>query len=320
MNKLFIPLLVLAFLVTACGSQQPSNTRFYAGGNAGVVISFEPDAPPDYVTAGGDFPFEVGIRMENKGETTVDMDDMHIELKGLDAREFGVNNSDDFRSTADDDLLAVRLNPDTGKIESFAPVSEYFALNHVEDLPGNHEFPIVIDACYVYQTRAIGELCIKKNLLDSKNTKVCIVSGPKKFEYSGAPVAIANFQEYTQGSDKIRFTFEVSRGAGKVFENGTECAYGFTNAQARAAEDKVMVRVKTGIEGDFSCQGFTTDSDGVASGVVKLVSGSRTVSCVQQIPESERQDKTKLVNIWIDYDFQESIITKILVKSSGENE
>jgi len=315
-----VALLTLMVVLAACREAAPSNRRAFVGGNAGLLINFEDDAPPsDYVTAGGTFPFSVGVKLENKGERSVLAEDVTVELKGVDLGDFGY--TDEARLNPDGDLLAVRLNPDTGATEEFAPSFVFYDLNYGPNVPGNHEFPIVVDVCYKYQTSASADLCIKKNLLDTRDESVCTVTGPKRFENSGAPIGIANFQEFTQGQDKIRFTFEVKGGSGDIYLQDTECAYDARGnlAEERALEDVVIVTVDPDLGPNVTCQGFneTCGSDCVR-GYVKLIGGSKLVACTVGLSEDDMVDKIKLVNITLDYDFQDTIATTVLVKPSGQ--
>ncbi|MBC8500483.1 MAG: hypothetical protein H8D38_01845 [DPANN group archaeon] len=312
MRKQFIITLALLLVLASCADQTvtPSNQKSFLGGTIGLLVSFVEGEPPSEVTDGGATPFTVSVKLENKGETFVDATDVTLTLKGIDAASFGVTNAD-LTMNPSEDLLDNDINPDTGEAINSPPVYVTFSqLNYLGELSGNQPFPFVVDVCYKYQTMATSQLCIKENLLDSSDTKVCTVTGSKNVQNSGAPVQILNFEEFSAGQNAVSFSFRV-----KNVGNGLLSAASSSCDQTPANRDYVTVTVDSGLQG-LTCSGLSNPSEnGTAySGDVKLATGERQIRCTQQLSDADQTDKIMIVDSSVDYDYQESTRTDVLVK------
>jgi hypothetical protein len=312
MKKLWILFVVLAVFMTACGDNGPgvTNERTYIGGIEGLVIMYLPDSPPDEAVDGGNQEFTVTIQVDNKGEDTVDEGEARFTLAGFHPADFGVT-VDDLTKYNEDEIVRNRINPDTGEvIESYPVFINFEGLNYEGTLPGNHEFPFQTEVCYMYETDATADLCIKEDLLDTTDERVCKVIGPQNMETSGAPVQVVDFKEATAGPDAVRFNFKVRDvGGGTSFKEGTDCEDSLTD------ERKIFVEVDTGMAG-LDCGGLMEGDD--TSGYIRLGTDTRErqVTCTQPVPDSEKQDKIKVINIHLTYDYQQYIEKTVLIKHS----
>ena len=65
----------------------------------------------------------------------------------------------------------------------------------------------------------------------------------------------------------------------------------------------------------LNCVGLTDPSGTSAkkSGPIKLVSGKRTITCTLDMP-ADRTDFRKLIDINVDFNYQQKIDTQVLVK------
>jgi len=315
MKKVIALLAFLMLLLTACGSSDTKtvdNQRTFLGGTNGLLISFVEGEPPESVTDGGSTPFTISVKLENKGEHEVPANEAWVSLKGVNPTDFGATVATLTKSPLDENILANDINPDTGqRIDSppvFVTLPTTGQLNFGSSLSGNSVFPLQVDVCYYYETKATAPLCIKENLLDSQNTDVCTVSGIKDVQNSGGPVQITSFEEFSAGPDKVSFSFTVKNlGNGELSESGQQCD------DSTAYENVVGLTVDAGLSG-LTCSGLT---DGQASGTkytgnVKLTTGERVVRCTQTVSTSI--DQIKIVNVAVDYGYQESVKKNLLVK------
>jgi hypothetical protein len=305
-KELMIVMVVAMLVMTACGTSQgnASNRKAFIGGTQGVQLSFLPGEPPAEVTS-ADYPFSATVELKNKGEWTVPMGSVKVMLKGFDAQDFGTTQ-DALTKSPDADLEKNSINPDSGEVLEGSAAYATFDLKYSATLTGNHEFPFVVDVCYPYKTFSTGELCIKKNLLDSTtDTSVCSVSGPRSLQNSGAPVQISQFIEYTAGKTAVRFTVTVSKvGQGDVSRTGTSCS------TLNLDKDIVHVKLATGIEGALTCSALAGGSEGD----VKLINGVKQIQCTQQVSAGDLVDKIQLLDGELTYDYLDTIQTKVLVK------
>ena len=315
---------VVMLALTACGSgnNATSNKRAFIGGTQGLVFTFMPEEPPAEVTS-SNYPFSTTVKIENKGETEVAKDKIHISLKGIDATDFGVPNANTAKLTdvqPDSDLSANQINPDTGEIIASSPAYATFHLQYSKPITGNHEFPFLIDTCYEYETKANAEVCLKQNLLDNKNTKVCTPTGPRALENSGAPVQVSSFLEYTSGTSAIRFTLSINKvGTGDVFKQKTTCDMNVNNPGVNQPDkDVVHVKITTELNGQLTCSGLGANGNDGNEGDVKMITGIKQITCVQKLEGDDQVDKIKIANVDITYDYLESIQTKVLVKQVSQ--
>ena len=313
MKKSLIFVFVLLLTLAACsdGVVVSSNQKSFIGGTTGLLINFVQGEPPSEVTDGGVSPFTVTVKLENLGETFIAASDVLLTLKGMDARLFGLSGPDKLIMNPFEDLLSNDINPDTGEtINSPAVYVTFPQMNYKSELSGNSPFPFVINVCYKYRTKATSQLCVKENLLDSSDTSVCTVTGSKTVQNSGGPVQITSFEEFSAGQDAISFSFTV-----KDVGNGDLSAAGSTCDDTPTAEDYVLLTVDTGLIG-LTCSGLSepTQSGTSYSGTVKLTTGQRQVRCTQQLSAIDKTDKVMIVDLSVDYDYEESASTTVLVK------
>jgi hypothetical protein len=315
-NRIFSIILIMALVsvsvfLAGCSEDEPSfgKEKTFLGGTKGLEIEFMNGEPPEEVYDGGDFPFSITLKINNKGEYDVPEEDVLVSIQGFDAEEFGLT-LDDLEKNPDEDITGYGINPDTG--EPIEPPEYYVTfsdLNYQGTLSGNHQFPAVANVCYRYLTKATTDLCIKENLLDTQDTSVCTVSGKRSYENSGAPVQITDVEEFTAGSSAVRFSFRVKHidNNGNIYsKTGDLCD------KALANKNKVYVEVDTGMEGTLKCSGLS-DGD---SGEIILTDGERMISCTQEVRNPS--NRIKIVNIELSYDYETMEETEFLVKHNPE--
>ncbi len=278
----------------------------FLGGTNGLLVSFE-NSPPPEVFDGGDFPFDIIIKLKNNGEWDVSKDQARVKITGMRAEQFDLVESD-LLKTSPDDLPKMQRDP-TGKLIESPPVLvEFTDFNHQESITGSElTYPIRADVCFRYGTQAVSQLCVRENILNPKSGGVCTINEDKTIFNSGAPVQVTGLTENARSSDKIGFSFTIQhQGTGDIYEQDTLC-----NKEARTFEDRIFVNVDAGVQG-LSCSGLDTGT----SGSVKLFGGTKTISCTLTVPNPS--DYQLPLAITIGYDYEVSQSTQILVKHAGE--
>ncbi len=307
----FVVIVMLALLIVACkdgGKKQVTITSPFIGGSQGLALDFQ-DLRKD-VFDGGKDPFDIIIKLENKGETLIARDNVRVKISGINPAEFG-KTEQQLMLSAPDDVIEMRKDPQGGIIPSVPITVDFVGLNYKGFIAGaSAQFTVRADACYLYRTRAVSKLCVRDNLLAPRPGGICEITEAKPVYNSGAPVQIADFKESTRAKDKIAFTFEVKNVAeGNIFERNKMC-----DRSERRNENRVYVIVNTDLPG-LSCTGLETTSKG-AEGFVTLFGGSKIIPCTQ--PIDTRTDFEQLVNMEVVYDYEQSVQTQFSVKSSGE--
>jgi hypothetical protein len=306
-----IAILVLAFFVVGCQAgtkKQVALEAPFIGGSQGLALDFQNLRKE--IFDGGSDPFEVLVKLDNKGEELVKKENVRVKLSGINPAEFSKSELD-LMLNAPDDVIEMRKDPQGGTLPGQQVVVEFSGLNHKGVISGaSAQFPLRADVCYLYRTKTVSELCVRENLLTPRTGGICELNEDKSVFNSGAPVQVTNFREATRAKDKVGFSFEVKNvGTGSVFQRNSMC-----DRSERKNENRVYVIVETGLSG-LQCTGLETAGRG-AEGFVTLYDGSKIVSCAQSI--SSRSDYEQLINIETIYDYEQSIQSTIVVKNSGE--
>jgi hypothetical protein len=312
MDKRLLFLAILTTLLVACqpGSKQTELTQFI-GGTQGVSATFEANTPPKEAFDGGFSPFDVVVRLENKGEQDIKAGDTTVRITGVLEPEFNLK-SGDLTKKVSEELSPVHKD-NTGKVISGNPVFvEFKNFNHIGAIAGNAlDFPIRADVCYSYATTASTLLCSRANILQPQPNGICEVTGDKPVANSGSPIQVANVKQAARSANSITFSFDLTHaGTGKVFQQSSVC-----DSTQRSFADNTHVDVETGVPG-LSCSRLDATGDGKAGGLIKMFTNTATITCTQQI--SSPTDAVIPAIITVGFDYQEEAQTTVTVKHAGE--
>lgn len=338
MNKRYcvIALLVcLILLVSACkrsGVSTGSAPRTpFIGGTAGLTINFEKDSPPPEVTDDESFSFNAIVKLKNDGEAKIDRNDIRLKLVGFDPSDFG----SDFllvKEVKPDDTLEPKKRDAEGNIvdgtTTFATFPEGGAgANFVpKKFSGNTEFTFRADVCYNYKTEANAKLCILKDMLNIRDDSICrptaVGTSGRTIFSSSAPVQVTNFRQSVIGKDKISFSFDiVLSGNIDIFESkdrktpssGFDVACPREARARREVENSVFVEIREIVTDPIIINPKCGGLDGGTTGVVRLVSGRRTITCTADLVQ-DRLDLEKVMGINLQYNVLDNKETRVLVK------
>lgn len=309
MRRIIFSIVILMMLTLAgCSegdSEEGAKRDPFLGGVNGVTLSFAEGNPPEEVYDGGENPFDVTVVLKNKGETAVDKEDVEVTLSGILPSEFGKSESD-LQVQPEEDLIETKKNAEGNVITGPKVFVTFSDLNREDELEGNKEFPIRADVCYLYETRAMADICVKENNVDTTDDDVCRVDERKEVHNSGAPVHATDFKEYPRAEDKVGFSFKVTHvGSGDLYKEETQCS-----GEVSTDEDKVWVDISTELDGGLSCSGLSEGSD--TSGYVRLYDRERQITCTQQV--DTQSDYETSVNIKMSYDYEIEKTSNVLVK------
>ncbi|MBN1644511.1 hypothetical protein JW851_00525 [Candidatus Woesearchaeota archaeon] len=308
MKKIIILAIILIALV---GCQQDGQTVSieapFIGGTQGITFDFSQLRTEVYDS--GTDPFDVTIKIENKGESDILKDNIKVTLSGINPVEFSTTEND-LSKTSKEDIISAKKDT-MGNIQTGPPVFVDFPnLEYTGKITGTTiEFPLRANICYLYNTKAISKLCIRKNILTA-GEGICNINEDKPVYNSGAPIQITRITESARAKDKIGFSFEIhNMGTGDVYQRGTVC-----DKTTRKNKDKIFVRVETNMPG-ITCTGLENQGT-KAEGYTTLFDGVKTITCTQPAPG--QIDFEQVLGIEAFYDYEEYKQTKISVKTSGE--
>lgn len=311
MKTIFIALTISMIFLIGCGesSEGVSSNNPFLSGTTGFRIDFAPGAPPETVFDGGNFDFDLEVKIENAGEHDVSAQDVIVRIDGISPIEFGKTSSDFTMRGISEDLRGAEKDAATNnRIEGDVSYATFQNLNYQGNVVGSSlTRPVVASVCYEYGTKAVSSLCILDDITND-DSEVCTVNEGKTVHSSGAPVKVTSFLQRPAGVDRVEFQFTVENqaSASNIFKQDTECS------SERSDKDVVFVEVESGLSG-LSCTGLQGGSQ--TSGTITLRDRSFTIRCIQPI-DSENDFETT-VEINLGYAVEESTRTTIRIEGSN---
>jgi hypothetical protein len=307
--KKIILLAIIAMVLIGCqqDGQTVSIEAPFIGGTQGIEFDFT-QLRSEVYDAGTD-PFDVTLKIENKGESNILKDNIRVTLSGINPIEFSTSENN-LVKTPREDVIAKRKDI-AGNIQPGPPIFvDFSGLSYAGKITGTTiDFPLRANICYLYNTNAISKLCIRKNILTA-GEGLCNINEDKPIYNSGSPIQITRLTESARAKDKIGFTFEIQNmGTGDVYERGSVC-----DKSTRKNKDRAFVRVDTNMPG-IHCTGLENKGT-KAEGYTTLFDGVKTITCTQPVPG--RLDFEQILGIEVIYDYEEYKQTKVSVKTSGE--
>jgi hypothetical protein len=303
-------LLILVIFIVGCQSTKdgPETSGPYVGGTSGLQFAFQETEPPASVLDDGQQEFFITLLVRNMGEYTVTEGQAVASISGIDANAFGMSS-----------LNVVNDVPITGAasdqgfiIEGAEELLEFPPAKYVNDVAADFKVLLRADLCYEYNTEALTNLCLKKNVVKKSIEDVCDTTNPAlKVFNSGAPIQVNNVRQKAVGSGSVQISFTIQNVAGDlVYLPGS-----FTSS-CKGQDDNIdMVKVTlTNPQGNFKpeCSAFGKASSGNA----RLVGGKKEITCT--IDTSGLQDVSyqDLLIIDVDYDYRQAITTNIVVENA----
>jgi hypothetical protein len=213
----------MAFLlfIAGCkgGGDTPGGapTTPFLGGSQGLVMGFLEGSPPDEVTDGNRFPFNVIVKLKNLGEYDFDLkkEQVKVSLAGFLPDDFKSDVPTDPNYFVRGDLIdrhpeeypSPKQRDSEGNIieaietiVTFPTENKYF--RYKEEVAGNTNFVFMATVCYKYQTKAVSEICILKDMIDVADDAICDPSESKAVFSSGSPIGVTSFRQNVVGKDK----------------------------------------------------------------------------------------------------------------------
>ncbi len=328
---LVLVLLAMALVVAGCqgggkGAVSSSSTPFI-GGSEGLRVSFLDNAPPKEILDNKQMSFDVILRLENVGERDIPASKLKVTLGGIYPQDFvetGKTKPENLQNVLYSGLAGktdpkykldgVKKDPEGGKIQGGIDEIKFEGLTYKKLLEGNAEFPLQADFCYNYQTKAVGDFCMRQDLT-RPTAGVCDVKGTKPMFSSGAPLHVVSLDEAVGGAGKVilKFTLKAD-GTGSFFKPEAIAATNKDGGCEKgnfAKENIVRVTLNTGVTG-LSCSGFDNPANvQEVNGDVRLTNGEASITCIQS---GVSFDAVQKATVTVNYNHLISASTKLLVK------
>lgn len=299
--SIIIIILISLIFLTSCkkGGSSPRIVD-YRTGTRGISMKFLPNAPPTRVYEGNNFNIMVDI--ENLGaypkESTGGTFEGYLIFSG--PTDAAVNVGSREKSIPADLPGRSYSFPNGGK------TTVTFEDPSVE-VPGDAErytAPILMTACYKYQTLASPTICIDPNPYNTvESVKACTVRENVPLSGGqGGPVVVSRIEEYA-GEDTATFRITFSNaGPGQVIKENS--LQGCITSDLRYDDvDRISVTISSPSLGKPDC---TPDPREVV-----LTNGKGFLTCKFDIGHIGGAAYTEQMRIVMDYGYSEYISTKV---------
>src|SRR4030042_7101179 len=130
-------LLLLVSGQEGCQSETTGKTDPFVGGKEGILIDFVEGAPPPEVFDQG-HPFEIVVRLQNKGEDDVEVNEGRVDISGISDQDFSGIYSRYFQEK----LFGTYKNPEGEVVEGLTSYLTFSGFQHRRALAGNTLFTV----------------------------------------------------------------------------------------------------------------------------------------------------------------------------------
>ncbi|MGV8172312.1 MAG: hypothetical protein ACP5OA_06495 [Candidatus Woesearchaeota archaeon] len=244
MNKgiVLVAILVVTIFLTGCGQTTSSTPgKAFLGGTEGLRTTFLTGTPPEKITDGGSSTFNMVVKIDNAGESDVNVNDGYVQVWGLDAGTYRAGAYPDFRTGFTEPLRGAIKGYDGGVINGDTSTVEFEDLSYLPTIQGDLQQVIWTNICYRYTTKVATQLCIKNNAEQALGgAEICSVEGEKYPQNSGAPIHVTSIKESYAGTNRIGLTLTISHvGNGDAFfrDDSLDC----NNVESNNDRGKVRV-------------------------------------------------------------------------------
>jgi len=325
MKKIYVLFSLFVLLLFIGGCKTTGETKLmkaFVGGSKGLDISFVEGEPPEKVADFNSEQFRITLLLKNEGELGIEDNNVRVTLSGIGQNQFGM--TEEFGMT--EGLTKTNTNFISGTEKRREEILDggedeitYTAI-YMPDLKQDFTPTITANVCYVYGTRTLTNLCLRKDIARKEREGECVVDEYKTIENSGAPIQVTSLSEMKGGTNTVRVIFNIENvGSGTVYEKGTfssgDCSESNDN---RDKENKLNVEIKP-IGGVDIANCECARLGGGSKGVVKLnIEGKAVITCVASTAGLQSTAFEAPLNINLDYDYKERISRKITVENAVE--
>jgi len=305
-------ILVLVLIIGASGcpkkdSDGISTNKVFIGGVDGLDVGFVENEPPEQVFDQEQDPFFVTLVLTNKGEFSVPTNGVIASLSGLSQDAFGLRELNVRTKTPIESKTRIGADVVDGDNE----ILQFQEILYKPDLLSDFSTDLKVDVCYLYQTNALANVCLKKNTVRKETGDLCdIVNDKVVSETSAAPLQISDVKQRGSGPNKVLLSFKIrNSGSGIVY---TKDAFTDKCYDNKAQKDYVSVEVKSGSRNlNVDCSKLGDDE----KGAVRLVGSERTVLCDIDTSSLQESAFEEPFDIVVTYFYRNELKKKITVKS-----
>lgn len=298
---------------SGCTNESAVDDVESSGGTEGLVAEFMAGAPPEQVAE--DENFEVSVKLDNKGEYSVQPEDVAIFLLGVSPSSVGLDyvmiDSENCGDCLQDEIISAHfINEEwiPGGYDYVTWPTDGSGLEYGVSITSDQLLNFVAQNCYYYETIVSADACFSDNAYaQTTGAETCDISGEKNVANSGSPIHVTKVVENPAGKNKYTFTFYVQNvGEGRAFSPNAELAdcTSLTQSQLdRVHIADVRVGGESGAE-SMNCIGKN----------ILLVDGEGQFTC-RVAREDVVGDYSDIMEVILRYGYYEQVNKEVVVKN-----
>ena len=277
----------------------------FVGGTSGLDIAFAEQEPPDRVLDDGQQSFFITLLVKNLGEFTIPEGGLIASLSGISRTAFGLASLD-----VVNDFAIPGVSKDLPRAAE--GLIEFGEAGFQHDIPADFSTVLQADVCYDYQTSAIANLCLKKDVLRKGVADVCVPDvGPLQTSNSGGPLQVRSIEERAIGKNRIKVTITLENaGIGGVYAPST---YSSVCSGGDEGMDKVLVTLSNPEDAFLvACSTF----GGSNSGTIRLVNKMKDVVCTIDTDGMQDAAFSDILVVTLDYQYRDAVRVPLIVENA----
>ena len=294
--KLLFVLLV-TLLIAGCTSGSSSGTSGgsssqFKGGSDFLTLELEADAPPSIVYDSALSPFDIIVKLENKGEWDIPQNSLRVVLEGFSSDNWG-NVQSNLVITEEMEGYDVVYDIDGG-----FDYASFENIEYKEKLVQNtYEHNFIVKSCFPYGSKVTFTACVDKDAKRSSkedNLKLCEGFSNRDYSVSSGPIGVTKVEQQVVNG-KLRLIFSLvnnqfSNPEVDVFLPDTlDPVCKKKEGKSIQTENSVMVTLDDPTIGTFECNG--------GKRVVFTSAEATRVTCEADISDLPTQELPLALNV-----------------------
>ncbi len=310
-QMVFILFVLSILIIAGCGGgKKPKTPQVgFIGGKEGLVPTLNIiSTTQNEVLDNDQEQFQIAIKIQNKGEDTVEANEILTTLTGIDLSAFQIKEPNGVLANSD---VLEKTRAEAGKILPTSETQMIYEANYKFDEPTNKMQDIGANICYKYQTTASADACLRKDVTKPSTEARCKIEDQKLVGNSGAPVQVAVVTQRPSAKNKLRFTINIENlGKGEVYNK--EFLLKGKCIDDQEAKNKLYLKV--GFQDGnpkVQCSRLNNNNEGF----VNLIQNKATITCEADTPGLQETTFTKSLITILDYVYKDAVSAKLTIKS-----
>lgn len=305
--------LIIILTLAGCNSQKKDKVPAvgFIGGTEGLSAKLEiVSSQLNEILDDGVEPFQISLNLQNKGEHTVNKDEVLTTLAGIDLNAFQIKEKDG-TSANFDQLDKLRFEGNT-KLPPSETVIVYDA-NYKYDEPTNKVQDLAVNYCYKYTTTAAADACLKKEVTKPSKEERCKINEQKVVGNSGAPVSVILLNERPSEMNTVTFAIQIeNKGKGDIyapdFLSKGKCI------EDLESKNKIHVKVEfPDSDPVIKCAKFDDSNEGILG----VIQNKASLTCTADTSNMQDTAFTKSLRITLSYVYKDDVSAKLTIKSAA---